>query len=161
MLYDVQWLDAGLFGLVGILIGSFLNVVVYRLPKMLEQQWQAEAADMAGLEPPEQEPFNLMVPRSRCPHCGHAIRWFENIPVLSFLALGGKCSACKICNADGCDIAFNGNPFVGFRVLVLVETHWDYDSVRGFSFDFCSIAIGCMVVAESKRATAELTLRTF
>ena len=95
MIYGVQWLDAGLFGLVGILIGSFLNVVVYRLPKMLEQQWQAEAADMAGLEPPEQEPFNLMVPRSRCPHCGHAIRWFENIPVLSFLALGGKCSACK------------------------------------------------------------------
>ena len=50
---------------------------------------------MAGQEPPVSEPFNLMVPRSRCPHCGHAIRWFENIPVLSYAALGGKCADCK------------------------------------------------------------------
>ncbi len=95
MLYGVQWLDASLIGVVGLLIGSFLNVVVYRLPKMLEQQWQDEAAELAGQEAPVHEPFNLMVPRSRCPHCGHAIRWFENIPVFSYLALGGKCSACK------------------------------------------------------------------
>ncbi len=93
--YGVQWLDASLFGLFGLLFGSFLNVVVYRLPKMMERQWQQEAAEMAGQDAPEQEPFNLMVPRSRCPHCGHAIAWYENIPVLSYLALGGKCSACK------------------------------------------------------------------
>jgi leader peptidase (prepilin peptidase)/N-methyltransferase len=95
MLSGLQWLDASLVGLLGLLIGSFLNVVVYRLPKMMERQWQLEAAEMAGQDAPAQEPFNLMVPRSRCPHCGHPIAWFENIPVVSYLALGGKCSACK------------------------------------------------------------------
>lgn len=95
MLSGVPWIDAGLFALLGLLIGSFLNVVIYRLPKMMERQWQMEAAEMAGTELPAQETFNLMVPRSRCPHCGHPIAWFENIPVVSYLALGGKCSACK------------------------------------------------------------------
>jgi leader peptidase (prepilin peptidase)/N-methyltransferase len=95
MLSGVQWLDASLIGLLGLLVGSFLNVVVYRLPKMMEQQWAAECAEFSGKESPPAPPFNLMVPRSRCPHCGHTIRWFENIPVASYLALGGKCSACK------------------------------------------------------------------
>jgi leader peptidase (prepilin peptidase)/N-methyltransferase len=95
MLSGVPWLDASFFALFGLLIGSFLNVVVYRLPKMMERQWQVEAAEMSGQEPPAQETFNLMVPRSRCPHCAHPIAWFENIPVVSYLALGGKCSACK------------------------------------------------------------------
>jgi leader peptidase (prepilin peptidase) / N-methyltransferase len=95
MLSGVQWLDASLVGLLGLLIGSFLNVVVYRLPKMLEQQWKVEASEILEQAVPEQPRFNLAVPRSRCPHCGHAITWYENIPVLSYLALGGKCSACK------------------------------------------------------------------
>jgi leader peptidase (prepilin peptidase) / N-methyltransferase len=79
----------------GLLVGSFLNVVILRLPRMLEQQWAAECADLSGQPAREQEAFNLVVPRSRCPHCGHAIRWYENIPVLSWLALRGRCSACK------------------------------------------------------------------
>lgn len=83
---------AALFGL---LIGSFLNVVVYRFPRMLERQWAAECADLTGQPAPEQEPFNLVTPRSRCPHCGHQIRWYENIPVVSWLALRGRCSSCK------------------------------------------------------------------
>jgi leader peptidase (prepilin peptidase)/N-methyltransferase len=95
MLSGVQWLDASLIGIFGLLIGSFLNVVVYRLPRMMERQWQLEAAEMSGQPAPAQQPFNLMVPRSRCPHCAHPIAWYENIPVLSYLALGGKCSACK------------------------------------------------------------------
>lgn len=95
MLSGVQWLDASLIGILGLLIGSFLNVVVHRLPKMMERQWAAECAELSGKELPAAEPFNLMVPRSRCPHCGHQIQWFENIPVFSYLALGGKCSACK------------------------------------------------------------------
>jgi len=89
------WLDASLVGVLGLLIGSFLNVVVYRLPKMMERQWAAECAQAADKEVPPQEPFNLVVPRSRCPHCGHGITWYENIPVLSYLALRGKCSSCK------------------------------------------------------------------
>jgi leader peptidase (prepilin peptidase)/N-methyltransferase len=84
-----------LAALFGLLVGSFLNVVVYRLPKMLERQWAAECADFQGQPAKEEEPFNLVVPRSRCPHCGHPIRWYENIPVVSWLALRGRCSSCK------------------------------------------------------------------
>jgi leader peptidase (prepilin peptidase)/N-methyltransferase len=87
-------LDAAIAGVFGLLIGSFLNVVIYRLPKMLERQWGAECAEFTGQPVPEQEPFNLVVPRSRCRECGHMIRWYENIPVVSWLALRGKCSQC-------------------------------------------------------------------
>jgi len=83
---------AGVFGL---LVGSFLNVVIHRLPQMLERQWAAECADFTGQPVKEDERFNLLVPRSRCPQCGHAIRWYENIPVLSWLALRGRCSQCR------------------------------------------------------------------
>lgn len=95
MLTGVQWLDASLVGVLGLLIGSFLNVVVYRLPKMMERQWAAECAELSGKEAAATEAFNLMVPRSRCPHCGHQIRWFENIPLLSYAALRGQCASCK------------------------------------------------------------------
>ena len=84
-----------LIGVLGLLVGSFLNVVIHRLPKMMERGWAAECAQLSGQEAPAQEPFNLVVPRSRCPHCGHPIRWYENIPVLSYLALRGKCSSCR------------------------------------------------------------------
>ena len=90
-----QGVDAAFAGVLGLLVGSFLNVVIYRLPKMLERQWAAECADLAGREPEAAEPFNLVRPRSRCRQCGHVIRWYENIPVLSWLALRGKCSACS------------------------------------------------------------------
>jgi len=92
-----QGADAAMAGVLGLLIGSFLNVVIYRLPKMLEQQWAEECAAVAGGAEvtATTEPFNLMVPRSRCQNCGHTIRWYENVPVLSYLLLRGKCSACK------------------------------------------------------------------
>lgn len=89
-----QWFDASVAGVLGLLIGSFLNVVIYRLPIMLEAQWQAECADLSGKEWVATETFNLMLPRSRCQKCGHSIRWYENIPLLSYLFLRGKCSAC-------------------------------------------------------------------
>ena len=82
-------------GLFGLLLGSFLNVVVSRMPTMLERQWADECANLAGKEVAPSEPFNLLVPRSHCPKCGHRIRWHENIPLISYLLLGGKCSACK------------------------------------------------------------------
>lgn len=86
---------AALFVL-GLLVGSFLNVVIHRLPKMMETRWAAECAELQGTsDAPPQEPLNLMVPRSRCPHCGHAIQWFENVPVISYLVLRGRCSACR------------------------------------------------------------------
>lgn len=89
-----QGFDAGLAGVLGLMIGSFLNVVIYRLPRIMERQWAAECAEMAGKEAEATETFNLVVPRSRCQKCGHAIRWYENIPVLSYLFLRGRCSAC-------------------------------------------------------------------
>ena len=91
------WLDAGIFGVLGLLVGSFLNVVIYRLPKMMEQQWASECAELAGKLPSDlapAAPFNLLLPRSACRNCGHQIRWFENIPVASYLALRGKCAGC-------------------------------------------------------------------
>lgn len=95
MMTGVQWMDASLVGLLGLLIGSFLNVVIHRLPKMMERQWAVECAELSGNEAPETEKFNLVAPRSRCPHCGHWIRWYENVPVISYLALRGKCAECK------------------------------------------------------------------
>jgi leader peptidase (prepilin peptidase) / N-methyltransferase len=93
--------DAALLGLLGLLVGSFLNVVIHRLPKMMELRWAAECAELqrnaetaADTPTAAPAPFNLMVPRSRCPHCGHAIRWFENIPIVSYIALKGRCSQC-------------------------------------------------------------------
>ncbi len=83
-------------GVLGLLVGSFLNVVVYRLPLMLEREWKVQAREILELptETP-QKPFNLVLPNSHCPHCEHEIKAWENIPLLSYLALGGKCSSCK------------------------------------------------------------------
>ncbi len=84
-----------LAGLTGLLVGSFLNVVIYRLPKMMEQQWAAECAELLGQTAvPASEKLSLFLPRSRCSDCGHVIVWYENIPVLSYLFLRGKCSLC-------------------------------------------------------------------
>jgi leader peptidase (prepilin peptidase)/N-methyltransferase len=88
-------IDAALAGVIGLLVGSFLNVVIYRLPKMMERQWAEDCAELSGQPAPEAEPFNLLRPRSRCRQCGHVIRWYENVPVLSYLALRGKCSSCS------------------------------------------------------------------
>ena len=85
-------LIAGLFGL---LFGSFLNVLIYRLPKMMQREWDNDFAEAQDKPPVHTDRFNLMVPRSACPHCGHQITALENIPVISWLTLRGKCSACK------------------------------------------------------------------
>ena len=82
-------------GLLGLLIGSFLNVVIYRVPKMMQREFDNYVAEQSGQELPHNDTFNLMLPRSACPHCGHQISATENIPVLSFLALRGRCAQCK------------------------------------------------------------------
>lgn len=87
--------EAAVFGVLGLLIGSFLNVVIYRLPKMLDAEWAANCAELAKAVPKPVEPFDLVRPRSRCPSCGHQIRWHENIPVVSYAFLRGKCSQCR------------------------------------------------------------------
>ena len=91
--------DPGIFpflgGLLGLLVGSFLNVVIHRLPRMMERDWQCQCADLRGEAAPQGEDLSLVKPRSRCPACGHSISALENIPVLSWLVLRGKCSACQ------------------------------------------------------------------
>ncbi len=93
------WLYPLFATIFGLLVGSFLNVVIYRLPIMMERQWRQEYQDcFPELETPQADdnaPFNLSVPRSRCPHCNHAISALENIPLISWLALKGKCKECK------------------------------------------------------------------
>ena len=83
-----------LCALLGLVVGSFLNVVIHRLPKILERQWQRECAELRGEAPAEAPRYNLLVPPSACPACSHRIRALENVPVLSYLALRGRCSAC-------------------------------------------------------------------
>jgi leader peptidase (prepilin peptidase) / N-methyltransferase len=116
---DPSLLEAGLAGLFGLLVGSFLNVVIYRLPLVMQREWWLDVAGMLTdadsyrkiFASPLPETalsegkrlelrlnalprFSLAAPRSRCPACGHAIRWWENVPVLSYVFLRGKCSAC-------------------------------------------------------------------
>jgi leader peptidase (prepilin peptidase)/N-methyltransferase len=89
-------------GLIGLLIGSFLNVVIHRLPIMLERGWQAQAREILAAEgtaaagPEPTEIYNLIAPRSGCPGCGAPIKAWQNIPVLSYLLLKGKCAACGV-----------------------------------------------------------------
>ena len=79
---------------VGLCVGSFLNVVIHRLPKMMERAWRADCAELVGQTPPQEAPYNLVLPRSACPGCGRGIKAIENVPLVSWLALRGKCSAC-------------------------------------------------------------------
>jgi leader peptidase (prepilin peptidase) / N-methyltransferase len=108
---EVPWLGFLAVTVFGLLVGSFLNVVIHRLPIMMEREWQQEAAaiveqqrtDFAEVAAPSNQapdgklaaPYNLLTPASTCPQCGHKIRSWENIPVISWLFLGGKCSNCK------------------------------------------------------------------
>lgn len=82
--------------ILGLIVGSFLNVVIHRLPKMMEHGWLQQCAELRGEDFPQQSPYNLMVPRSACPNCQHAISAAENIPLISYLLLGGKCKGCGI-----------------------------------------------------------------
>ncbi|MVG15700.1 prepilin peptidase [Aeromonas jandaei] len=95
--HSLPWLYFSLVFIFSLMIGSFLNVVIHRLPIMLEREWQAEYRSYFTPEEEQAtEPrYNLMVPRSACPHCGHAISAQENIPLLSWLWLKGRCSECQ------------------------------------------------------------------
>jgi leader peptidase (prepilin peptidase)/N-methyltransferase len=95
LLETTPWLYITACVLLGLCIGSFLNVVIHRMPRIMETRWRAECAELNNQELPPAERYNLVVPRSRCPACGHTISALENIPLLSYIALAGKCSACR------------------------------------------------------------------
>lgn len=99
LLQDSPFSFIALFSLAGLMVGSFLNVVIHRLPKMMEREWRAQCAELNctadNAEPAQPSaPYNLVVPRSACPHCGHKISAVENIPIISYLLLRGKCKGC-------------------------------------------------------------------
>ena len=136
----------------GLCVGSFLNVVIHRLPKMMERQWKLDAAYTLGQEVKEPDPadaaeqLTLSRPASRCPACGHQIRWYENIPVVSWLALRGKCSACgtgismrypliELLTAGlfaGCGLHFGAQPttllWCGFVAVLVAASAIDWDT---------------------------------
>jgi leader peptidase (prepilin peptidase) / N-methyltransferase len=95
MPFQEIFLSPLVLALFGLCIGSFLNVVIHRLPLMLERGWKMESADLLGVTHEETPAITLSTPRSRCPSCGHAIAWYENIPLASWLWLRARCSACK------------------------------------------------------------------
>ncbi|WP_271273548.1 prepilin peptidase [Aliamphritea hakodatensis] len=91
------WFSISITLIFSLCVGSFLNVVIYRLPVMMEREWEEQIAELnESTEATPTDKFNLSVPASACPNCQHKIRWYENIPVLSYLFLKGACSSCKI-----------------------------------------------------------------
>ena len=88
-------LSVPVLAVLGLLIGSFLNVVIHRVPLMLEREWRMDSAELLEVTIPEIAPITLSTPRSRCPSCGHPIAWYENVPIVSWLVLRGRCSACR------------------------------------------------------------------
>jgi leader peptidase (prepilin peptidase) / N-methyltransferase len=115
----------------GVAIGSFLNVVIHRVPKMMEREWQAQCAELRGEQPPAQPRFDLARPRSFCPSCGHQITSLENVPVLSYLWLRGKCSAC--------------NAAIGVRYLVVEALTGLATAYCAWRFGFGFAAFGAML----------------
>ena len=141
------WLYITAAVLLGLCIGSFLNVVIHRLPKIMEARWRAECAELNNEAPPKAERYNLVVPRSRCPACGHQIGALENVPILSYLALGGKCSAC------GARISIRYPVIEGLTGAITGYIAWHF----GFTF----AAAGAMFFTWTMIALAFIDLDTF
>ena len=131
-----------LAGLFGLLIGSFLNVVIYRMPKMMQRESDNYVAAESGQQLPHTDRFDLMLPRSCCPHCGHQITALENIPVVSYLFLRGKCLACKAAISARYPLV---ELFTGALSALLI---WHFGSgwagLATLFFGFCLIAMTCI-----------------
>jgi leader peptidase (prepilin peptidase) / N-methyltransferase len=135
---ETAWIQVGLIGLLGLLVGSFLNVVIHRMPKILEAQWTAECAQLNGTEDQKDAPiFNLMVPRSRCGQCGHAITWYENIPILSYLVLRGKCSACSA----SIGLRYPAVELVTGLLFLFCATRWGWSMTTLAWCAFCALIV--------------------
>ena len=141
------WLYITAAVLLGLCIGSFLNVVIHRMPKIMEARWRAECAELNNEAPPKAERYNLVAPRSRCPACGHQIGALENVPILSYLALGGKCSAC------GARISIRYPVIEGITGAITGYIAWHF----GFTF----AAAGAMLFTWTMIALAFIDLDTF
>ncbi len=147
LLQTTPWLLITAAVLFGLVVGSFLNVVIHRLPRMLEQGWRAECAELNGNPVPAAETYNLVLPRSRCPHCEHAIRAVENVPVLSYVALRGRCSACKAA--------------ISLRYPAVEALAGALAGYVAWRFGASAAAVGAMLFAWAMIALAFIDLDTF
>lgn len=130
----------------GLCIGSFLNVVIHRLPKMLERDWRAQCAELEGREPTQDPRYNLIVPRSRCPSCNKLITALENIPLISWAVLRGKCTGC------GARISLR-YPIVELAAGLLAAT-------AAWRFGFTPAAFGAMLLCWTLLAAGAIDLDT-
>ncbi len=116
----------------GLMVGSFLNVVIHRLPKMMEREWHANCLELQGKEVPIQTKYTIVTPRSACPQCGHPITALENIPVISYLMLGGKCKGCK----TGISLRYPLIEALTGALIGLVAAKYGYTYTSLFAFIF-------------------------
>ena len=116
----------------GLMVGSFLNVVIHRLPKMMEREWHANCLEFQGKEVPIQTKYTIVTPRSACPQCGHPITALENIPVISYLMLGGKCKGCK----TGISLRYPLIEALTGALIGLVAAKYGYTYTSLFAFIF-------------------------
>ncbi len=135
-----------LTGLIGLFVGSFLNVVIHRLPVMMEREWAEQAADLRGEPTPPGPHLNLATPRSRCPHCGNAIGPLDNIPIVSYLLLRGRCRHCKA--------AISGRyPLIELATAVL-------SGLAAWKFGYSMATLGALVFIWAMLALAFIDLDT-
>ncbi len=114
-------------GLLGLCVGSFLNVVIHRLPRMMEAQWKSECAALEGRDLPAGPAFNLMTPRSRCPSCGAPIGALRNVPIVSWIALRGRCADCRA----PISVRYPAVELAAGALAVLFAWHFGYDVALG------------------------------
>ncbi len=131
MQHSTAWLLATV-GVVGLCVGSFLNVVIHRLPRIMEAQWRAECAALEGRDAPGSEVFNLVTPRSRCPSCGTQITALQNVPVVSWIALGGRCAACRA----PISIRYPAVELAAGAVAVLLGWRFGYSAALAFALAY-------------------------
>lgn len=136
-------LAAGLFGL---MVGSFLNVVIHRLPIMMEREWSAQCAELRNEAPPVFEPLSLARPRSRCPQCGHPISALENIPVISWLLLRGRCKACSTA--------------ISFRYPLIEAATGLFFAFAAWHFGFTIAGVGALVLIAALLALTAIDFDT-
>ena len=136
------WLLVAAVFLLSLLVGSFLNVVIHRLPIMLERQWKTQADEMLGQEPKAPaERYNLVVPRSRCPKCSAEIKAHQNIPVLSWLLLGGKCANCKAPISPRYPVVELGTALLSAAVAWRFGWHWQTIAALAFTWSLVALTV--------------------
>jgi len=145
---SIPWLLTTCVFTLSLLIGSFLNVVIHRLPIMLERQWREHAGELLPAaadsaekrSPPDAEPYNLLVPRSHCPKCDAGIKAHQNIPVVSWLLLGGKCASCKARISLRYPVVELGTAILSAAVAWRFGWHWQTVAALAFTWSLVALA---------------------